>query len=214
MLGLEESDSEDEAKLQGKQKQGGDNLEDDFVDDEWDKLGAGLSETVNVNKAEVPGSEKEGSSEDDNEEDEGKDEGDSKNEAEEEEHEDLIQVKKSTSQSLTKGKAKELPFIFPCPSSHEEFLSIMNDVSNDNVPTVIKQICTLYHMSLNFKKKFKLQTLAMILIDHILYITTPPQSQFSLISLMLPHLKALTKAYSIQVAEHFVEKLSLMQKKT
>ncbi|KAG6902471.1 hypothetical protein C0995_016333 [Termitomyces sp. Mi166 len=217
MLGLEESDSEDESKSRGKRKRGGDDLEDDFVDDEWDGLGAGLSGTVDVDEAEASGSEEERSGEDDDEEgsgeeDEDEDEGDSENEAEEGEHEDLIQAKQSTSRSLTKGKAKELPFTFPCPSSHEEFLSIVNDVSDDDVPTVIKRIRTLYHTSLNPENKFKLQTLATILIDHILYITTPPEPRFSLVSLMLPHLEALTKAYPIQVAEHFVEKLSLMHK--
>ncbi|KNZ76452.1 putative nucleolar complex protein 14 [Termitomyces sp. J132] len=176
MLGLQESDSEDEGRSRIKRKRGGDDLEDDFVDDdEWNGLGAGLSGTID-NEVEASGSEKEASDQDDDEE------------------------------------AKELPFTFPCPSSHEEFLSIVDDVDDDDVPTVLKRIRALYHTSLSPDNKFKLQILATILIDHILYITSPPEPRFSLVLLMLPHLEALTKAYPVQVAEHFVEKLSLMQK--
>ncbi|KAG6867879.1 hypothetical protein C0993_009921, partial [Termitomyces sp. T159_Od127] len=222
MLGLEESDSEDEGKSRSKRKRGGDDLEDDFVDDsEWNGLGSGLMGTVNVNvddEAEISGSEQEGSSGDEEEdassevdEEEGEDEDDSENEAEEGEHEDLIQARNSLS-GKSKGKAKEVPFTFPCPASHEEFLNIVDEISDDDVSTVIKRIRVLYHTSLSPDNKNKLQVLATILIDHILYVTTPPRPRFSLVSSILPHLEALTKAYPVQVAEHVVEKLTLMQK--
>lgn len=162
MLGLEESDSEDEGKSRGKRKRGGDDLEDDFVDDnDWNGLGSGLSGTVNVDdEAEMSGSEEDGNGDDDEEEEgsseEGEDEDDSENEAEEGEHEDLIQARKSVSGN-SKGKAKELPFTFPCPTSHEEFLNIVDDISDDDVPTVIKRLRVLYHTSLSPDNKFKLQ---------------------------------------------------------
>jgi nucleolar protein 14 len=56
------------------------------------------------------------------------------------------------------------------------------------------------------------QTLTTVLIDHILYITSPPSPRFNLLSSFLPHLFALTKSYPIQSAEYFVRKLSLMHK--
>ncbi|KAG6891316.1 hypothetical protein C0992_009197 [Termitomyces sp. T32_za158] len=217
MLGLEESDSEDEGKSRGKRKRGGDDLEDDFADDsQWDGLGSGLTGAVNVDEeAESSGSGEEESGDDEDEGssevDEDEDEDDSENEAEEGEHEDLIQARKSASGN-SKGKAKELPFTFPCPASHEEFLDIVDEISDDDVPTVIKRIRVLYHTSLSPDNKIKLQVLATILIDHILYITTPPRPRFSLVSSILPHLEALTKAYPVQVAEYVVEKLALMQK--
>lgn len=57
-----------------------------------------------------------------------------------------------------------------------------------------------------------LQTLTAVLIDHILYITSPPTPRYTLLSSLLPHLTALTRAYPVQSAEFFVEKLSLMYK--
>jgi nucleolar protein 14 len=51
-----------------------------------------------------------------------------------------------------------------------------------------------------------------VLIDHILYISSPPEPRFNLISTLLPHLYALIRAYPIQAAENFVQKLSLMHK--
>ncbi|KAG6908021.1 hypothetical protein DXG01_006488 [Tephrocybe rancida] len=167
MLGLEESDSEDEGKSRGKWRRG-DDLDNDFADDdEWDGLGAGLGGAAGIDdEAEGSGSsEKEGSDEEEgggesgSEEEE--DEEDSENDAEEGEHEDLIQAKKSTSRkATTKGKAKELPFTFPCPSTHEDFFANVDNVSDDDVPVVIKRIRALYRTSLGPlgpDDKFKLQ---------------------------------------------------------
>ncbi|KAG6812102.1 hypothetical protein H0H92_004402 [Tricholoma furcatifolium] len=226
MLGLDENDSEDEGRSRSKRKRGGDDLEDDFMeDDDWDGLGAGLDGAPGLHKEEESGSEQEGDDDDEEDDDdaesgeegsdeeEDEDEDDSENEAEEGEQEALVQSKKSAPRtSSSKGKTKELPFTFPCPSTHDEFLAIVEDVRDEDVPTVIKRIRALYHTSLGPDNKFKLQTLATILIDHVLYITTPPEPRFSLVSSILPHIEALSKAYPVQAAEHFVEKLSLMQK--
>lgn len=51
-----------------------------------------------------------------------------------------------------------------------------------------------------------------MLIDHILYITSPPSPRFTLLSSLVPHLYALTKSYPIPSAQHFVAKLNLMHK--
>jgi nucleolar protein 14 len=51
-----------------------------------------------------------------------------------------------------------------------------------------------------------------VLIEHILYITSPPTPRFSLLSPLIAHLFALTKSYPIQSASHFISKLDLMQK--
>ncbi|KAG6866122.1 hypothetical protein C0991_008430 [Blastosporella zonata] len=218
MLGLEESDSEDEGKSRGKRKRGGDDLEDDFVDeDEWDGLGAGLKGAAEIDEEDegsVSDEEEESGAEEGEEEsdDEGEESDDSENEAEEGEHEALISAKKSSTLKSAKGKAKDLPFTFPCPSTHDEFLAIVDNVSDDDVPIVIKRIRALYHTSLGADNKFKLQTLATILIDHVLYITSPPEPRFSLVSSILPHIDALTQAYPVRAAEHFVEKVTLMHK--
>lgn len=171
MLGLEESDSEDDGKSKGKRKRGGDDLEDDFEDDgaDWTGLGAGLGDDKIAGKGkEDSGSEEDESEDDDEEEDDeegsgedesGSDEDDGDSEGEEGEHEDLIQAVKADKKKTPKSKSssKELPFTFPCPSTHDEFLEIVDDVEDKDVPVVVQRIRALYHTSLGPDNKFKLQ---------------------------------------------------------
>lgn len=65
---------------------------------------------------------------------------------------------KSGSKLQTKKKkgGKELPFTFPCPSTHAEFLDILEETSDDDLPVVIERIRTLYHPSLAEGNKQKL----------------------------------------------------------
>ena len=167
MLGQNESDSEEEeGKTNGKRKRGADDLDDDFDEGtgEWDGLGAGLgqtsaapSEASEEDEEDAESSQNEYSDEEDAESD-----GDNFSQNSDklnEEHEDLV-----ASANLPKGKSKgkkaaklELPFTFPCPSSHEEFLQIIEDLDDEDVPTVVHRIRTLYHTSLGADNKFKLQ---------------------------------------------------------
>lgn len=238
MLGLEESDSEDEGKSRGKRKRGADDLDDDFAEegDEWGGLGAGLDQVGSGGQEEdLDNDEEPGGEEDsDGDEESGSEEsGDSElSEGEDGEHEDLVPATKPTQRKSAnrKNSSKELPFTFPCPSTHDEFLSIVDGVDEKDVPTVVKRIRTLYHTSLGPDNKFKLQVLldyspqfthlntdllqvlTTVLIDHILYITSPPEPRFTLLTSLLPHINALTQAYPVQSAEYFVEKISLMHK--
>ncbi|KAH9855079.1 Nop14-like protein [Lenzites betulinus] len=224
----EDSDSEDEQR--GKRKQvrsrGGDDLEDDFYDEDPEPaLGAGLGDRVAVEDSEDQEDEgeesedEEGSEEGEEESEDGSvaaefesaEEDSGEEDGEEGESEALVQ---SSRKRKAKGKsvAKELPFTFPCPETHDEFLEIVENVEEKDIPTVLKRIRTLYHPSLGDDNKFKLQGLNAVLIDHILYITTPPTPRFTLLSSLLPHLASLTKTYPIQSAGAFVEKLTLMHK--
>ncbi|KAI0375922.1 Nop14-like protein [Pilatotrama ljubarskyi] len=233
----EETDSEDEQK--GKRKQarhrGGDDLDDDFHEEDaeaWGGLGAGLDDKVAMDGSEDEGEES-GESEDEDEEDseeEGSEESGDDNEdgslapefesaeedsgeedGEEGESEALVQSSRKR-RSKARPATKELPYTFPCPETHDEFLEIVEDVDEKDVPTVVKRIRALHHPSLAEDNKFKLQRLNTVLIEHILYVTAPPTPRFTLLSSLLPHLAGLTKTYPIQSAEAFVEKLSLMNK--
>ncbi|KAI0797123.1 nucleolar protein 14 [Abortiporus biennis] len=228
----DESDDEDSGgvKKGKKRDRGGDDLDDDFYeeDDEWNGLGAGLGVAgKEVDKGLAKGDE--GSDVEDDEEDEGSDEEDegseegededeymeSQDEAEGEEGdaEALVPSKKaSKGKKKTTSSTSELPFTFPCPESHDEFLEIIQNVSDSDVPTVVKRIRTLHHPSLAEDNKYKLQALTGVLLDHILYVTAPPSPKFSPLSSIIPHLFALTKSYPIQSAQHFISKLNLMQK--
>jgi nucleolar protein 14 len=51
-----------------------------------------------------------------------------------------------------------------------------------------------------------------VLIDHILHVASLPNPGISVVSGLLPHIRALTKAYPRQTASHFIGKLVLMHK--
>ncbi|KAJ7265453.1 nucleolar protein 14 [Mycena haematopus] len=218
MLGIDESDSEEEdGRARKKRKRGGDDLDDDFDDGEdWNGIGMGLeNQAPAVVRKDADSSASEGDQVVDGDEDEDGQDSDSQQEEEESEvegdHEELV-----TSAKRSKGKTNapdhELPFTFPCPSSHEELLEIVENVDDKDVSTVFQRICALYHTSLAPENKFKLQMLTSVLLDHLLYISSPPEPHFDLVSSLLPYLFTLTRAYPIQAAENFVEKLSLMHK--
>ncbi|KAI0832695.1 Nop14-like protein [Trametes gibbosa] len=229
----EESDSEDEQRGKRKQKRsrGGDDLEDDFYDeDSQPALGAGLGDSVAMSSIEDEDDEGEGSedeevseevsedAEDDSDQDgsfaeefKSAEEDSGEEDGEDGESEVLVQ---SSRKRKAKGKfvAKELPYTFPCPETHDEFLEIVEDVEEKDIPVILKRIRALYHPSLGDGNKFKLQALNTVLLEHILYITTPPTPQLTLLTTLLPHVASLTKTYPIQSAEAFVEKLTLMHK--
>ncbi|PPQ67586.1 hypothetical protein CVT25_012080 [Psilocybe cyanescens] len=223
MLGLEESEDEEETgKGKAKRKRGGDDLDDDFDDPDEDlnMLGTGLGGGIDMDEEEsADTTEEEDRSDEDEEEDEGSEEdedhevnGSDESEGEEGDHEQLVASQNPTKLKGKKRAKQELPFTFPCPASHEEFLEIVKDLDDEDVPTVVQRIRALYHTSLAVDNKVKLQTLAAILIDHILYIASPPTPRYTLITSLFPHILAITQAYPIPIAQYFNTKLSLMHK--
>ncbi|KAH9977668.1 Nop14-like family-domain-containing protein [Lactifluus volemus] len=192
---------------------GGDDLEDDFNDaNDLDGLGGGL-------KSIVEGTSESGSSVDDtNDEDSSASEYGAQ-------HDDLetpwhgFSDASGSEPSDLDGSARygltdfrELPYTFPCPSSHEEFLDIIKGIADQDIPTVVERIRALHHPSLGAENPSRLQVLAGVLIDHILHVTSSPDPQLSVVSDLLLHIRALTNAYPRQTAEHFIRKLSLMHK--
>ncbi|CAD6972745.1 unnamed protein product [Tilletia controversa] len=155
-------------------------------------------------------------------------------------HQDLIGATPSLPVSKTKKKAaattavadpkkaSTLPFTFPCPRTHPEFLALLqqHNVQAADVPTVIKRIRTLYHPSLAEENKFRLQAVLGILLDHALYVAGLQQSSqasaggpasggvasFDLVNALLPPIFELSKTYPLASAQHFVAKLTLMQR--
>jgi nucleolar protein 14 len=229
MLGEDGDDSDDGEKNHGKRKRerGGDDLEDDFVGDEsWGGIGPGLGE-VDVNDQAIAedDSEEEGVDEDvdEDEEIEGEDDnseaevgsetsfGSEVGSASRGEFDEITTSQKSA-KLKPPGVRHELPFTFPCPESHEEFLEIIGEIDDTDVPIVVQRMRTLHHPSLSPENKVKLQNLTSVLVDHVLYITSPPTPRFTLLNSIVPHLFALCRSYPIESAGIFVEKLSLMYK--
>ena len=54
------------------------------------------------------------------------------------------------------AQSKELPYTFPCPASHGEFLEVLDGTSTEDLPVIIQRIRTLFHPSLAEGNKQKL----------------------------------------------------------
>lgn len=163
MLGLEDSEDED-GQPKAKRRKGGDDLDDDFheeVEEEWDGLGNGLGGQPEHGEEEDDGEAE--SSEDDDEDqggDEDDDDDDSQDSGDEEgelgEHDTLVPSRNEVNRPKSKTSG-ELPFTFECPSSHDEFLEIVDGLDDGDVPTVVQRIRVLHHPSLSPDNKHKLQ---------------------------------------------------------
>lgn len=168
MLGLEDSGSEDGGTSRKKRQHGADDLDDDFFDDEgneWNGLGVGLG--TSTGKVSEKGSDQE--TEDQSDEEDGESGGESEEDHEQydlyDEEEDGSQSEGGEQEKLTtkprlgvsSSATKELPYTFPAPEDHEEFLEIIDGVEDEDVPVIVKRIRTLYHTSLAPDNKLKLQ---------------------------------------------------------
>ena len=87
-------------------------------------------------------------------------------EGEEGENEDLVAAKGPSKKKRKAAAKKELPFTFPCPEDHDEFLEIIEDIDEEDVPTVVRRIRTLHHPSLADDNKYRLQVSALCTSQH------------------------------------------------
>jgi nucleolar protein 14 len=157
----EDAESSEEDGRPGKRRRfiGADDLEDDFNNgaDEWDGLGRGLISSLD-------NASEEGSSVDDgNKEDSSA----SNDETGADHHSEppwygLADSGDSKSLSAERKEPRstspsELPYTFSCPSSHEEFLDIVEGIADQDVPTVVERIRALHHPSLGAENASKLQ---------------------------------------------------------
>ncbi|KAK0542379.1 nucleolar complex protein 14 [Tilletia horrida] len=209
----EEGDSKEEDIADGDDSEGEDGEdEDDDDEDDGEEGDDEFQDMVDPNALAQPG--------EDEDEDIGGD------------HQDLVtetrkSSKKDKSPSSTKAKesapAPTLPFTFPCPRTHAEFLDLLekHQVQPSDVPTVVKRIRTLYHASLAEENKFKLQAILGVLLDHALYVaglkgrhdaSGSATGGYDLVNALIPPIFELTKTYPLVSAQHFVAKLTLMQR--
>ena len=174
----EDPDSEDENRRRKRLKQiGGDDLEDDFYGE--DGFGPGLQEEASDSSSqdreddedegedEEPEDGLEVESDEDGEKDGEEGGDDTESEAEglgtAEDGDDVELVPKRKGKAGRLSADEELPYTFPCPESHQEFLDILEDVKDEDVPTVVHRIRTLHHPSLAEGNKSKLRVMHLIL---------------------------------------------------
>lgn len=167
MLGLEDSEDED-GQPTAKRRKGGDDLDDDFHEEgeeEWAGLGNGLGVVPEHGEDEEDGeSESLEDEEDEDDDDEGgEDDGedgdiqDSEDEGGDLGEHDIFVPSSNGARQPGSKMSSELPFTFECPSSHDEFLEIVDGLDDGDVPTVVQRIRVLHHPSLSPDNKHKLQ---------------------------------------------------------
>ncbi|GJJ07321.1 hypothetical protein Clacol_001522 [Clathrus columnatus] len=213
MMGEENEDDHNDNLHRRKRTRGGDDLEDNFEDENiLSHIGVGLEGSDNREDG------SENYSENNNDDDDGGDDNDDEK-SDREEWEGLgadgVDVEafmsKRTAKSNTLGN-KELPFTFPCPASHDEFLSILDGIEEQHLGTVVQRIRALHHPSLDKDNPKKLHAFIRVLIDHVLDVASPPSPNLHLIDYLFPHIYALTKMYPVPAANVCVTKLTLMHK--
>lgn len=110
-----------------------------------------------------------------------------------------------------------LPFTFPCPSTHDAFLDLLeqHQVAPSQLHTVISRIRTLHAPNLGEENPVKLQRFLGVLVDHVLYRTSQDDAtneDLLVLNDLVLHISDLATVYPLRAAEHFVAKLSLMQR--
>ena len=228
-----ESTGEEGRPVKRRRLIGGDDLEGDFDNDADDRDGLGRGLISSSNNSEEDGFVDDDSNQDSASEDETGADRDSELPWCGLDSPSILKlsgVERKAPQDPT--GSNELPYTFPCPASHEEFLDILEGVVDQDVSTVVERIRALHHPSLGAENPPKLQVsidaaiayislhclneglqvFAGVLIDHILHVASPSNPRISVVSGLIPHIRALTKTYPRQTAEHFIGKLVLMHK--
>ncbi|KAJ5491525.1 hypothetical protein N7539_003092 [Penicillium diatomitis] len=114
----------------------------------------------------------------------------------------------STAVQVNQTADGKLAFTYPCPENHEEFLEIIENVSGQDLPTVIQRIRALHHPRLHPDNKAKLGRFAEILVEHVAYMANElAEPSFSIIENILRHVHSLAKTHPINVAMAFRARL-------
>ena len=165
---LNESESDSDGRLR-KRRRGApqaDDLEDDFDVNEGEDwvLGPGLEHAVLAGPSDEDGDEvSEGDTVSESETDSSSDDAESEDTSSEGSDDasktnlGISVASKREPRQREPRKKGDLPFTFPAPSSHEEFLEIIEDLDPSDTPTVVQRLRTIYHSSLSEDNKFKLQ---------------------------------------------------------
>ena len=97
-----------------------------------------------------------------------------------------------------------MAFVFPCPQTHSEMVSITSSIPISDHPTVVQRIRILHHAKLAEANKAKLGVFSTVLLEHILHLSNlTPSTPFPVLDLLIRHLHALAKTYPELVATAF-----------
>lgn len=97
-----------------------------------------------------------------------------------------------------------LSFTYICPTTHQEFLKILQGTDVKDVPTVVQRIRALHHPKLSAGNKEKLETFSAILTQHVAHLADQePHAPSSVLESLLRHLHSLAKSHPSAVATAF-----------
>ena len=101
-------------------------------------------------------------------------------------------------------KDNTLAYTYPCPQNHEDLLLIMENISLDDLPTVVQRIRALYHPKLKSENKAKLATFSGALVGYVSYLANlsehPP---FAVLETLIRHIHSLAKTFPEEVGGAF-----------
>lgn len=104
-----------------------------------------------------------------------------------------------TGEVSEKEDADGLPYVFPCPESHEALLEITKTVPLERLPVVVQRIRALHNSKLDSGNKAKLGNFAKVLIQHIPYLAREG-APYATIENLVRHTHSLAKTYPIEIA--------------
>lgn len=172
--------------------------EDDFIIE--DDLVASGSDVDDIDDAEFDTSEDEdGAAESDDDED---DEFTKGLLTESESKDAIFSAEKQGHNAASAGDG--LPYTFPCPQSHDEFLELVKDVPLSKLPTVVQRIRALYHPKLRSEYKEKLGNFSRALVRHIAFLgTVSSDDLYPALEMVIRHIHSLAKMFSIEITQEF-----------
>lgn len=170
--------------------------EDDFVIE--DDLVASGSDLGDVDDADFSSSEDEDAAAEDDEDDEF-----TKGLLTESEAKDSI-FNQEANIGNASGRDDGLPYTFPCPQNHAEFLDVIKDIPLSKQPTVIQRIRALYHPKLRSEYKEKLGNFSRALVQHIAYLgTVSDDGLYPTLENVIRHVHSLAKMFPVEIAQEF-----------
>ena len=122
----------------------------------------------------------------------------------------VVQPKKKA--LANKPEKREIPFTFDCPSTHDEFLKILDGLTVEDSVIVTKRIRVLYHIKLAQENKAKLTQFLGVLVDHMAYVaSTESPLPTQVLEDLGNHVFELSKQLPEPAAQVYNAKLKKMQ---
>lgn len=191
--GFVDDDDEEDGEEEEDDEEGDDDEEDDDDDEEEGETDNEDLEDIEDDDEEIP--------------DFGDDDGDDMNEIGKS---GLVQ-KKNPVVSSTPQEKREIPFTFECPTTHEEFLTILEGLDVEDAVIVTKRIRVLYHIKLAQENKAKMSVFLGVLVDHLGYIaSTVSPLPTSVLEKLGSHIFEISQQLPETAADIFTAKLKKM----